>query len=246
MSDEAPDGMCLILENDRLRIWDVHGKAANMHYDHPTVRWAVVPLPATGGEGETDISSPDPEFYAAGEAVRVPNFEPDGPEPWREIIFEILQHKPMHTKAEIESLLAAPTYPTAVGGTMVFKNELCRLWDFQIPPSRSLQKDVHQHVFPYAFMFLDGGRLDVFKPARGNSLEDNSMVSDVKSDDDGAGERLEFVCALERKEGGVVWSDIAHGGFQADGRMPNVPKAIHSVNNTRTDSRFHEYLIELK
>lgn len=245
MSDGAPDGARLILENDRLRIWDVRGFAANLRHDHPTVRWAVAPLP-TGGEGEVDVSSPDPVFYAAGEAVRVPDFEPDGLEPCREIIFEILQHEPTHTEAEIESLLAAPTYPTAVGGTMVFENELCRLWDFQIPPGGSRQKDVHQHVFPYAFVFLDGGTLDVFKPARGESAENDRTVSGVKIDDDGAGERLEFVCTLEREEGGVVWSDIAHGGFQADGRTPNVPKAVHSVNNARTDSRFREYLIELK
>jgi len=129
-------------------------------------------------------------------------------------------------------------YSTEIGGEMVFENEFCRLWDFQIPPGGGHRSnDLHQHVLPYAFVFLQYGKLRVYKPR---------PVSRQGKDTDNVN-GTEHVCFLERQSGEVIWSPIANGGFE-DGSetKPDTPKAVHSVENDFSNSTFREYLIELK
>mmetsp|Transcript_26835 Transcript_26835/g.53579 ORF Transcript_26835/g.53579 Transcript_26835/m.53579 type:complete len:243 (+) Transcript_26835:228-956(+) len=242
MSPSSPQKSCyssrILHENPRLRVIEVQlspSRTTPFSHANPTVRWRVA--------ADGDVAAPRPVFYNAGEDAATPNQRypnehnsNNNQEPSREIVFEILQSRPQHTEEEVKRMLARAVYSTHIGGKMVLENEFCRLWDFQIPPGGGHRSnDLHQHVLPYAFVFLQHGRLRVYKPRL------------LREEKPGEEDDTELVCLMERQSGEVIWSSISNGGFEEDSEIKlSIPKAVHSVENDCTDSKFREYMIELK
>ena len=132
-----PSESHVLFHNERVRIldWRIRaGSKANASNTVPTVRWRIV--------SPTD-KIPLPVFYEAGTCAFV-----SASEAQRHYVFEILQ-KPRYLPAEVQKLLGAPNYTTAVGSQMWLENEYVRMWDFHSPVGMDL---FHQHVFDYAFV----------------------------------------------------------------------------------------------
>ncbi|OEU11769.1 hypothetical protein FRACYDRAFT_244892 [Fragilariopsis cylindrus CCMP1102] len=165
----------------------------------------------------------------------------------REIIFELLgknddgYHTPKHTKQEVANMMSRAVYTTDVGNHMVFENDYCRLWDFSIRPGGGNRfMDLHHHVLPYAFVFLQHGKLRIYKPAtttpardcnnnNNNNNNDDEHEIVVEEDKEQTGDNdtytrttgmnnnnTEYVGVMERQSGEVIWSPIANGGFELE------------------------------
>jgi hypothetical protein len=170
----------------------------------------------------------------------------------REIIFELLgknddgYHTPKHTEQEVAKMMSRAVYTTNVGSHLVFENDYCRLWDFSIRPGGgNRSNDLHHHVLPYAFVFLQHGKLRIYKPAttttttarncNNNDEHEHDDEHDdeheivVEEDKEQTGDNdtdtrtctcmnnnTEYVGVMERQSGEVIWSPIANGGFELD------------------------------
>mmetsp|Transcript_51610 Transcript_51610/g.105055 ORF Transcript_51610/g.105055 Transcript_51610/m.105055 type:complete len:209 (-) Transcript_51610:7-633(-) len=187
------------------------GEVEEVLHHVPAVRWQFSLHP--------DCAAFAPIFCQAGASASVAAGE------W--LVFELLQ-PPQHTSEQVVQLLRSAKWPTQVGSKLLLENDLCRVWDFRMPPRGGSRLDFHQHVLSYAFVFLGHGKLEVFKPVK-----------------EGASISAEHCAVLQRAHLGVVWSERDADLVEADGESPKVPGALHSVENA-LDTEFREYMIELK
>ena len=215
-SDSAPYAKT-IFANERLRVIDER-LAPGMSAN------LSIPFPSVRwrvlGAG---APLPTPRFFPAGACVSVHNDEPNTER--SDLVFQVLQ-PPRYSAKQFEALLAAPTFTTVVGSNMWLENEYVRMWDFHSPVG---METFHQHVLDYAFVVLgNGSALNLFKP------------------DADARNGSEYVASFGFSDRQVSWSEVAHGGFKPDGKTPDAPGALHSVDTRGFDHPFREYLIELK
>ena len=213
----------VLFTNERLRVLDfrlpVGSGVANVSNALPTVRWQIL---------GADQPIPQPVFYAAGTCAAISN--PAGEER-RDFVFEMLGAAPRYSPEQVSKLLAAPKYTTDVGSRMFLENDWCRMWDFHSPVGMDV---FHQHVFDYAFVVIgDGSALNLFHPSNASSASAPKNGS-------------QYDATFSFHDGQVNWNGIEHGGFEPDGRTPDMPDALHSVDTRGFRTEFREYLIELK
>ena len=206
----------LLRETERLRVFDFRaGPGADVQVTHelPTVRWQIL----DGSE-----PTPMPEFFAAGSTGQRQGER-------REFVFELLT-EPRYTAEEVRALLAAPTWPTEVGRTLMLENEYCRMWDFRSSTGPLDKNEFHQHCLDNAFVVIGEGHLNLYVPS---DLNDPSKAEAV------------FRCPVNFVDGQVAWTPVGKGGYDEDGVTPKIPACLHSIDNA-CDDEFREYLIELK
>mmetsp|Transcript_63798 Transcript_63798/g.183253 ORF Transcript_63798/g.183253 Transcript_63798/m.183253 type:complete len:330 (-) Transcript_63798:203-1192(-) len=205
-----------LFANERLMVSNLclpPGASATFQHMRPTVHWQV-------GDGEHNLNGvrecvPDKHVsFVDGEAWCIRN---EGPDDYRQMVFEILQ-RPHRSEEQVQQILAAAKYPASVGTTLLFENQWCRCWDFYLTPGEST--NVHQHTMDYAFVCVAPSRLLGFHP-------NGSLAFDDISGD-----------------GQVRWVPTSNGGFDdvGDVRLGS----CHSGRNGYDDHPMREYLIELK
>lgn len=231
----------LLFSNDRMRVSDFRLRPSQQTFkckhDYPTVRWQV----AYDGNAEyrVEISSSNSDttvkdnvitgdaidrkvyFVEAGTTWEITNTSKEQQDAqYRQIVFEFLSDKPMHTDEEIQGMFSKAIYTTDVGTGLLFENELCRCWDFYLDPSEGGGADtVHHHCLDYVFVNVAPSRLLGIDPVT-LSLED--LLFDSVSEDNQ-----------------VTWNSIPSDAG-ADVSF------AHGGKNGYDDRPMREYLIELK
>lgn len=182
-------------------------------------------------------------------SVEAPNvsIEPEVEPPiFRQFVFEILQ--PLrYSPKRVRELLCGCTKKefladdgktmrccnTGVGTTLIFENDLCRVWDFYLSPGEGGTHDtVHHHTLPYVFINTEASRLIGYS----SRLAEISRAKDPLPNTE-----LEKLQIFDDSSisGKVTWTDIPEDACL------NHDKYSHGGKNGYVDKPMREYLVEL-
>lgn len=135
------------------------------------------------------------------------------PKNWRRLVWDRL--KDFTVLFEKEQVYKEPV--SGVGTRTVLMTDQVHLWEIEYQPYES--SEVHTHNFPYAFLIVEGGHLEVFD-------EKGSYVDDLRV---AAGDYRLF--------------DVRDGSLYLPNGSDKLISATHSVRNT-TSYRYREVLVE--